>query len=90
MVDWKSIHLVRHPRSKSPTVSSAIVGAASEAVSKVVALETSCYDARVAGTLYVPVPKAQEVYSLAGLSGNEDLSRISAQINLLSLRDPDV
>ncbi|MEW6114176.1 MAG: hypothetical protein AB1664_18730 [Thermodesulfobacteriota bacterium] len=65
-------------------------GRFSKAVSKVVALGTSCYDARVAGTLYVPVPKAQEVYALAGLSSNNAKSRISARISLLSLRDPDV
>jgi hypothetical protein len=46
------------------------IGRNEETVSKAVELETSCYDARVAGTLYVPVPKAQEVYSLAGLPGN--------------------
>ncbi|MFZ5868834.1 MAG: hypothetical protein ACOYXY_23345, partial [Thermodesulfobacteriota bacterium] len=61
-----------------------------EAVSEVVAFGTSCYDARVAGTLYVPVPKAQEVYSLASLSSNNAKSRISARTYLLSLRDPDV
>jgi len=44
----------------------------------------------VAGTLYVPVPKAQEVYSLSSLSSSKAKSRISARINLLSLRDPDV
>jgi hypothetical protein len=60
-----------------------------EAVAKAVELGTSCYEARVAGTSYVPVPKAQEVYSLTGLSGNKANSRISARVNLLSLRDPD-
>jgi len=61
-----------------------------EGVSKVVELGTSCYDARVAGTLYVPVPKAQEVYSLASLSSNKAKGRLSALISLLSQRDPDV
>ena len=55
------------------------MGHPSETVSEVAALGRSCYDARVAGTLYVPVPKAQEVYSLAGLLGNEALSLISAE-----------
>jgi hypothetical protein len=55
-----------------------------------VELGTSCYDARVAGTLYVPVPKAQEVYSLASLSSNKAKGRLSALISLLSQRDPDV
>jgi hypothetical protein len=50
----------------------------------------TCYDGWVAGTLYVPVPKAQEVYSLASLTINKAKNRVSARTNLLSLRDPDV
>jgi len=61
-----------------------------ETVSKALGLATSCYDSWVAGTLYVPVPKAQEVYCLARLSSNKDKCRICAAINFLSLRDPDV
>jgi len=61
-----------------------------EAVSKVLVLGISCYDAWVAGTLYVPVPQAREVYSLARLSSNKDKGRICRPINLLSLRDFDV
>jgi len=53
-------------------------------------LETSCYDARVAGTSYVPVPKAQEAYFLADLASKRAESSIWALINLLSLCDPDV
>jgi len=61
-----------------------------EAVSKVLELGISCYDPRVAGTLYVPVPKAQEAYFLVGLVTKRAESSIWARINLLSLRDPDV
>jgi len=54
-------------------------------------LATLGYDAWVAGTLYVPVPEAQEVLSLACLLVKR-VAKITiwARISLLSLRDPDV
>ena len=66
------------------------MGRQGKAVSIVLGHETSCYDGWVAGTSYVPVPKAQEVYSLASLAINRAKKRVSAGTNLLSLRDPDV
>jgi hypothetical protein len=71
---------VNHPKS----------GRFSEAVSKVLELRISCCYARVAGTLYVPVPKAQEAYFLVGLVSKRAESSMWARINLLSLRDPGV
>jgi hypothetical protein len=63
----------------------------SEAVSMALVLATLGYDAWVAGTLYVPVPEAQEVLSLACLLVKR-VAKITiwARISLLSLRDPDV
>jgi hypothetical protein len=74
----------------SPGVRNPVVGAQFTGCLRSPGIRTLVLRCMVAGTLYVPVPEAQEVYSLARLSSNKAKDRVSTRISLLSLRDPDV
>ena len=75
----------------SPGVRNPVVGAQFTGCLRSPGIRTLVLRCMVAGTLYVPVPEAQEVLSLACLLVKR-VAKITiwARISLLSLRDPDV